>query len=176
MTVSNKFFFIDLETTGLDEQRCAIIEVAAVITDHKLNVLEEYTTPVLAVNDSMKDMDTWCRTTHTQSGLLHDVEEKGKHLAEVEMELQRIKRRHFPTSKPPICGNSVHFDKKFLDKHMSNLTKELSHRIIDVSSFMGALSNYHDFKIESRGDTKHRALADIYDSIFYLKGYLERFK
>lgn len=174
--MSNKFFFIDLETTGLDADKHCIIEVAAVVTDYKLNILEEYTTPVLASNGSMKDMDTWCRTTHTQSGLLHDVEEKGRHLPEVEMELQKIKRRHFPTSKPPICGNSVHFDKKFLDKHTPNLTKELSHRIIDVSSFMGALSNYHDFKIESRGETAHRALKDIHDSIFYLKGYMERFK
>jgi len=171
----NKFFFIDLETTGLDEQTCSIIEVAAIVTDSKLNILEEYTTPVLCPPDALNSMDEWCKITHSQSGLLHDQQVVGRHLAEVEMELQKIKRRHFPVSRPEIAGSSVHFDKKFIDKHMPNLSKELSHRIVDGSSFMVALSKYHGIKIESRSESAHRALPDIKDSIFYLKQYLERF-
>ena len=164
-----------METTGLNEQENVILEVAAIVTDHKLNIIEEYSVPVRASQEQLAKMDEWCRTTHTQSRLLEDIQISGIDLEKAQIELQKIKRRHWPTSKPPIAGNSVHFDKRFLDKHMPNLVKELSHRIIDVSSFMGALSNYHDFKIESRGETAHRALADIKDSIFYLKGYLERF-
>jgi len=173
----NKFFFLDLETTGLDAATCHILEVAAVITDHKLNILEEYTTPIWAPPSTLQAMDDWCKTTHKNSGLLVDVAETSVTLAEAELTLQKLKRKHFPVEKPAISGSSVHFDKRFIDQHMPTFSKELSHRIIDVSSFMGALSNYHNFIIESKREKPvHRAFPDIIDSIGYLKGYLERFK
>lgn len=171
-----KFFFIDLETTGLDSRECKILEVAAIITDNKLNILEEYTAPIQTAPVDLALMDTWCKTTHTQSRLLQDIEEKGITLAYAEKELQKLKRKHFPVNKPPISGSSVHFDKRFIDVHMKAFSKELSHRIIDVSSFMGALDNYYGFKLPSRPEATHRALADIRDSIAYLKAYLENFK
>ena len=172
--MSNKFFFIDLETTGLDSRTCEILEVAVVVTDNKLNILEEWTAPVLP-KLPLSNMDEWCKTTHTQSRLLQDIEEKGIALEEAQKELQKIKRKHWPVNKPPIAGSSVHFDKRFIDDHMPLLSRELSHRIIDVSSFMGALDNYYGFKLPSRPEATHRALADIKDSIGYLKAYLEEF-
>ena len=172
----NKFFFIDLETTGLDSQECKILEVAAVITDNKLNILEEYTTPVQCPPKDLSLMDEWCRTTHTHSGLIEDIEKNGVTLLEAQLQLQKLKRKHFPVTKPPISGSSVHFDKRFIDDHMPAFSKELSHRIIDVSTFMGALDNYYGFKLPSRPEASHRALADIRDSISYLKQYLENFR
>ena len=172
--MNSKFFFLDLETTGLDERECSILEVAAVITDHKLKILEEYSAVVWAPPEELQKMDDWCRTTHTQSGLLHDIKDKAELLEEVELDLIKLKRKHFPVDKPALAGSSVHFDKRFIDEHLSGFSKELSHRIVDVSSFMIGLSNYHGIKPESRPAT-HRALADIYDSIFYLKNYLEKF-
>lgn len=172
----NKFFFIDLETTGLDSKECKILEVAAVITDHKLNILEEFSTPVKAKSEDFARMDDWCRTTHTQSRLLEDIEKKGILLEEAQKELQKLKRKHWPVNKPPVAGSSVHFDKRFIDHHMPLLSKELSHRIIDVSSFMGALDNYHGFKLPTQPEPAHRALADIKQSISYLKQYLENFR
>lgn len=174
----SKFLFIDLETTGLNEQECQILEVAAIITDSKLNILEEYSAPIRPTDHALSQMDEWCRTTHTQSGLLEAVHECGIEVKDAEIALQRLKRKHFPVNKPAVGGSSVHFDKKFIDKHMPNLSKELSHRIIDVSSFMGALSTYHNFTLPpiKTDGASHRALADIRDSITYLKSYLEKFK
>ena len=170
-----KFFFVDLETTGLDSRECAILEVAAVITDNKLNILEEFSVPVKASNAALAAMDEWCRTTHTQSRLLEDIEDAGVDLDEAEKALQRLKRKHFPVSKPSIAGSSVHFDKRFIDEHMKTFSKELSHRIIDVSSFMGALDSYYGFKLPLQPEPVHRALADIKQSILYLKAYLQEF-
>lgn len=171
----NKFFFVDLETTGLDSRECKILEVAAVVTDNKLNIIEEYSAPVKAPDAAIAAMDDWCRTTHTQSRLLEDIKDAGVDLEEVERALQKLKRKHFPVEKPAIAGSSVHFDKRFIDEHMKTFSKELSHRIIDVSTFMGALDNYHGFKLPLQPEPTHRALADIKQSISYLKAYLEEF-
>jgi oligoribonuclease len=172
----NKFLFIDLETTSLDIVNCKILEVAAVVTDNKLNILEEFSTPVKAPDVDIAAMDDWCRTTHTQSRLLEDVADAGVDLEEAEKALQRLKRKHFPVSKPEIGGSSVHFDKYVIQYQMKSFSKELSHRIVDVSSFMCALDKYRGFKLPSQPEPAHRALADIKQSISYLKQYLEEFR
>src|SRR5271166_4222091 len=151
----NKFFFIDLETTGLNSRECKILEVAAIITDNKLNIIEEFSAPVRAPDAAIAAMDDWCRTTHTQSRLLEDIEACGIELQDAERELQKLKRKHFPVNKPPIAGSSVHFDKRFIDDHMQAFSKELSHRIIDVSSFMGALDTYYGFKLPTQPEPSH---------------------
>lgn len=171
----NKFFFVDLETTGLDSRNCKILEVAAIITDNKLNIIEEYSVPVIVFDAEIAAMDNWCRTTHSQSGLLSAVKEAGIPIDQVEKDLQRLKRKHFPVSRPSLAGSSVHFDKRFIDDHMPAFAKELNHRIIDVSSFMGALDLYYGFKLPQQPEASHRALADIKQSISYLKAYLEEF-
>lgn len=173
--MSNKFFFLDLETTGLNERENDILEVAAVITDSKLNIIEEYNVTIYTQENRLALMDEWCTKTHTHSGLLNELRSNGITLQDVQKELIKLKRKHFPLNKPPLSGSSVHFDKRFIDVHIPLLSKELSHRVIDVSSFMGALDNYHGFKLPSRPEATHRALADIKDSISYLKAYLEKF-
>lgn len=172
----NKFFFVDLETTGLDEVECKILEVAAVVTDSKLNVLEEVSFPIHVPDAALAAMDAWCRTTHTQSRLLDDIHDSGVDIEEAERALQRLKRKHFPVDKPAIAGSSVHFDKKFIDRHMKGLSKELSYRIIDVSSYMEGLNSYYGFKLPLQPEPAHRALLDIKQSISYLKSYLEKFR
>lgn len=171
----NKFFFLDLETTGLNEQECTILEVAAIITDNKLNPIDEYRCSIYTSAEELSKMDAWCKTTHTQSGLIEEVIQSHSTIQLVERDLQVLKRKHFPVNKPPLSGSSVHFDKRFIDKLMPHFSKELSHRIIDVSSFMGALDNYYGFKLPSQPEATHRALADIKQSISYLKQYLEGF-
>lgn len=174
--MANKFFFVDLETTGLNPEENVILEVAAVITDNKLNILEEFQTVVHTTEYALSLMDDWCTRTHTNSNLLKEVRSGGPLIDTVQKELIRLKRKHFPVDKPPISGSSVHFDKRFIDKYMPGFSKELSHRVIDVSSFMGALDNYYGFKLSFKAESTHRALPDIHDSIKYLKAYLEEFR
>lgn len=173
----NKFCWIDLETTGLDSQKNHILEIACVITDEKLNELEVYTTPIWASPSILSKMDGWCTDTHTKSGLLTAVREAGVSLAEVEIEMTKLLRRHFPVSKPPMAGSSVHFDKAFVAAHLPSVAGKFHYRIIDVSSFMLALNYYHNIELFKTGtETAHRALQDVRWSISCLKQYLEKFK
>lgn len=172
----NKFFFLDLETSGLDPQKDKILEIACVVTDNNLNEIESYSAVPHSLISSLS-MDTWCLSTHTNSGLLEAVAKSTLSLEDINLDIIKILRRHFPTMRPALCGNSISFDKGFIKEHLPQIHAKLHYRIIDVSSFMLAISMYHGITLPRvREITEHRALVDIRDSIQYLKQYMERFK
>jgi oligoribonuclease len=171
----NKFCFIDLETTGLNPLKDKILEVGCVITTDKLEEIEVYQAVPHHIISSL-EMDSWCLDTHGKSGLLEDVAKSVIHLEDIEKDLQKLVRKHFPVSRPPLAGNSVHFDRRFIELYMPLIHSRFHYRNIDVSSFMLAISNYHGVTLPRATETKHRVLADIRDSISYLRQYLEKFK
>ena len=72
----NRLVWLDMEMTGLDPFNDKIIEIAVVVTDGELNVLEEG--PVLAIHQSdevLAGMDAWNTSTHGKSGLTARVKE-----------------------------------------------------------------------------------------------------
>lgn len=171
-----KFCFIDLETTGLYPESCAILEFAMIITDNKLNELEVYHTPVYQSKYTLEGMNHWAEQTHSASGLIEEVKASDMTVQKLEAKVLDILERHFTgIEKPVIAGSSVHFDKSFISAHMPNLNKRLHYRIIDTSSFMEALKIFAGME-PKRKEVAHRALADIRDSIAYLKEHLERFR
>ena len=72
----------------------------------------------------------------------------------------------------PLCGNTIHQDRKFMVLYMPVLEEYLHYRNIDVSSIKELArrwnpSIYDGFKKHN----KHEALADIHESIEELKYY-----
>jgi len=66
--------WIDMEMSGLDPDNDRVLEVALVVTDKDLNLVEEG--PVLVVHqpDAVLDaMDKWNQGTHGKSGLIDKV-------------------------------------------------------------------------------------------------------
>ena len=62
--------WIDLEMSGLDPHRCSILEIASIVTDAELNIVEEGPDIVVHQDDSvLAAMDEWCTTHHGKSGL-----------------------------------------------------------------------------------------------------------
>jgi len=171
-----KFCFVDLETTGLNPTDGGILELALIITDNKLNELEVYEAIIHQSQYTLDGMNNWALESHTKSGLISQVKESKLLTRDVEIKVLEILARHFsgPT-KPIIAGSSVHFDKNWISHHMPNLNKRLHYRIIDVTSFKEAMSIFADFQLEGR-PVAHRALADIRDSIYYLRHYMEKIK
>lgn len=55
-------------------------------------------------------------------------------LQQAEMELVSFVRQHAPRGSCPLAGNTVHADKKFLDKYMPQFVDHLHYRIVDVST------------------------------------------
>jgi len=84
--------------------------------------------------------------------------------------------RYVPAGKSPLCGNTISQDRRFMFKYMPRLEAYFHYRNLDVStlkelSLRWKPEVYRSFVKQS----KHEALADIYESIEELKHYREHF-
>jgi oligoribonuclease len=172
--MSKRLFWIDLEMTGLDENRDHILEVAVVVTDLEFKPLEEYHRVVFQPQSVLDGMNDWCKENHGKSGLTAAVP-GGTPLATVEKELQGLVERHFShKERVVLCGNSVGNDQRFILKYMPELSKRLHYRLIDVSSFKEIFRDKYGVNFQK--GSKHRAIDDIHESIQELKLYLSHVK
>lgn len=169
----NALIWIDMEMSGLDPETERILELAVVITDAQLNTVAE--APVLVVHqpDSVLDaMDNWNKSTHGKSGLIDRVRASTMNEAEAEAKMVEFLAQHVPSGVSPICGNSVHQDRRFLVRYMPKLDAFFHYRLIDVSTLKELCRRW---KPEVLGGMikhgKHEALADIHESIEELHYY-----
>jgi oligoribonuclease len=165
--------WIDLEMTGLDPQRDVIIEIATIMTDKELNILEEG--PVLAVHqpDSiLEGMDEWNTRQHGQSGLTQRVKDSRVSCGEAEQQTLEFLEKWVPKGASPICGNSICQDRRFLARLMPNLEAYFHYRNLDVSTLKILAQLWHpEIASGVKKSGAHLALADIQDSIEELKYY-----
>lgn len=174
---ADNLIWLDLEMTGLNADKDRIIEIATIVTDTNLNVIAEG--PVFAIKqpDALLDsMDEWNTKHHNQSGLVKRVQESQINETHAEELTLQFLQQHVAKGKSPLCGNSVWQDRRFLARYMPNLESYFHYRLIDVSTIKElalrwAPKIYNGLQKES----KHLALADIYESIEELRYYREHF-
>ncbi|AUG77336.1 oligoribonuclease [Kitasatospora sp. MMS16-BH015] len=174
--VNDRLVWIDCEMTGLDLDRDALVEVAALVTDSDLNILGEGVDVIIRPPaEAVEGMPEFVRTMHTTSGLLDELEH-GVTLAEAEAMVLAYIREHVPEAgKTPLCGNSVATDRGFLARDMPALESHLHYRIVDVSSIKELARRWFPrayYNSPQKGGS-HRALADIRESIAELRYYRE---
>lgn len=168
-----KFFWIDLEMTGLDPEKEVIIEAAAVITEN-LEPIDNYHAIVKQPQSYLDKLDEWNLNQHTKSGLLEKIPH-GKPPEEVEKELLALADKHFSEEdKILIAGNSVFHDKLFIQRGFPELAKRLHYRVLDVSSWKVIFEALYDKRYAK--NNHHRAIDDIQESIEELKYYLKFLK
>jgi oligoribonuclease len=174
---SENLIWMDLEMTGLDPEAERILEIATIVTDSSLNILEEG--PVLVVAQSetlLAGMDDWNREHHTSSGLVDRVLSEG--IAEADAEAQTIDfiSRFVSKGESPLCGNSIAQDRRFLVRYMPQLDNYLHYRNLDVSTVKElALRWRPDIAAGVQKTGTHRALDDIKESINELQHYRATF-
>ena len=118
----NNLIWIDIEMSGLEPETDRILELAVLITNSQLELVAEG--PVLVVHQpqSVLDaMDDWNKAAHGKSGLIDRVKASTLSEAEAERQLLAFVSEHVPRRISPICGNSVHQDRRFLVKYMPKL-------------------------------------------------------
>jgi oligoribonuclease len=169
--------WIDLEMTGLDPQRDLIIEIATIVTDNQLNVLEEG--PVLAIHQPeavLDGMDDWNKRTHGASGLIERVRQSTFTAADAEKLTIEFLRKYVPPGISPMCGNSICQDRRFLARRMPSLEAYFHYRNLDVSTLKELVRRWAPALADGlKKDGNHQALADIRDSIRELQYYREHF-
>lgn len=169
----DNLIWIDLEMTGLDTDQDSILEIATVVTDKYLNILEEG--PEFAVfHDAarLQAMDDWNRNQHTKSGLWKRVVESSADLATAEAHTLEFLGRWAVPGKSPMCGNSICQDRRFLHRLMPRLERYFHYRNLDVST-LKELARRWSPEVH-KGFTKessHTALSDVRDSIDELRYY-----
>jgi oligoribonuclease len=174
---NNNLIWVDMEMTGLNPDTDRIIEVALVITDSQLNTVAEG--PVLVVHqpDEILDgMDKWNQSTHAKSGLIDKVKASTLKEAEVEAQMVEFLKLHVPSGISPMCGNSICQDRRFMVRSMPQLEAYFHYRNLDVSTLKELAKRWKpEIVANFSKDSKHEALADIYDSINELKHYRQHF-
>ncbi|MEU2949002.1 oligoribonuclease [Nocardiopsis alba] len=170
--MNDNLVWIDCEMTGLDFENDALIEVACLITDSELNILDEGVDVVIKPpQDALDRMGDFVRDMHTTSGLLAELDD-GVTLQEAEdIVLEHISRYVSEPGKAPLCGNSIATDRTFLARDMKRIDSHLHYRMIDVSSIKELLRRWHPRVYYASPEKKggHRALADITESIQELR-------
>ncbi|AMC99914.1 oligoribonuclease [Halomonas chromatireducens] len=169
--------WIDLEMTGLDPERERIIEVATLITDGDLNLIAEG--PVLAVHQSealLAAMDDWNQKTHGESGLVARVNESTIDTAEAQRQTLDFLKAHVAPGSSPMCGNSVHQDRRFLEREMPELLDFFHYRNLDVSTLKELAKRWNPRALAGfQKRNTHQALDDIRESVAELAHYRNTF-
>ena len=154
-------------------ERCAIVEIATIITDANSRVIEEG--PNLVIHqpeDVLAVMGDYVRELHTRSGLLERIRTSTVTTEEACPETLAFITRHCQNGTALLCGNSVWKDRAFLERYMPEIVAHLNYRIIDVSTVKELVRRWcPPEKHAPKKRETHRALDDIRESIEELAYY-----
>ena len=177
MSQQDNLVWMDLEMTGLEPERDVIIEIATIVTDGNLNLIAEG--PVMAVYQPailLDAMDEWNTRTHGNSGLVERVSNSTITCRDAEQKTLAFLRQHLKAGTSPLCGNSIHQDRRFLVKYMPELEAFFHYRNLDVSTLKELAKRWNPAVVSSfKKAGSHQALDDIRESIAELAHYREHF-
>jgi oligoribonuclease len=170
---AENLIWIDLEMTGLDPLEDRIIEIATLVTDKNLNILEEGPSLVIKQSDEMLNgMDEWCTTQHGISGLTERVKNSSISESTAEAVTLAFLEKYVPPGRSPMCGNSICQDRRFLARWMPELEEFFHYRNLDVSSLKELARRWSPDVCEGFiKESSHLAMNDIKDSIAELQYY-----
>ena len=177
MQNENNLCWLDMEMTGLNPDADRIIEVAMIITDADLNVVAQSEVYVVHQSDEvLNGMDAWNTATHGRTGLTQRVRDSRLTEAEVEEKLLDFISAWIPEKTSPMCGNTIHQDRRFMVRYMPKLEAYFHYRNLDVSTLKELARRWHPAVakgVVKRGS--HQALDDILESIEEMRYYREHF-
>lgn len=170
----SNLIWVDCEMTGLDVNKHDICEIAVLVTDKDLNIIDQGPNIVIHLDENqISKMSEWCVEHHGASGLTKQIKESKITMESAESQILQFVKKYVPENTAPLCGNSIHADKKFICKNMPKFAQYLHYRIIDVSSVKELCRRWYPKILENAPKKKmcHRAMDDIKESLEELKYY-----
>ncbi|MFT4281329.1 oligoribonuclease [Microbacterium sp.] len=170
---NDRLVWIDCEMTGLDLSVDQLVEIAVVVTDYELTLLDPGFQVVIKPDASaLENMNDFVTEMHRTSGLLDEIPH-GVSVAEAEFQTLEYIQRFVPEGKAPLAGNTIGTDRMFLARYMPRVDRWLHYRNVDVSSIKELSRRWYPrayFHAPGK-DGGHRALADIRESVRELAYY-----
>jgi oligoribonuclease len=167
--------WMDLEMTGLDPARNAIVEIATLVTDDELEVVAEGPDLVVQTTaEHLAAMEDVVREMHARSGLLTAIKSSTLSLEEAGRRTLDFIKTHVPEQGTvPLCGNSIGTDRRFLAAQLPDIENWLHYRSVDVSTVKELCRRWYpkDLTKAPGKKMKHRALDDVRDSVAELAYY-----
>ncbi len=159
--------------TGLNYERCHIIEIATIVTTGNLDLVAEGPSLVLHTNEAqLATLSDWSREHFTRSGLIERCRNSNISVAEAEQRTLEFLATHTTKGTSPLCGNSIHNDRAFIARHMPELNDWLHYRHVDVSTIKELSKRWYGAACAPpKKSDKHEALADIRESVAELRWY-----
>lgn len=167
MDKPKRLLWLDLETTGLNPDRDAILELAWAFSDFNRPFDISDVQSLVAHFDLASDMESRKISPvviemHVNSGLWRDCSVSQKTLA---MLPNLMKLSH--DFEWVLAGSSIHFDRAFLRTRLPDLALRLSHRLYDVTAvklFCRSMGMPELKKAQA-----HRAEADVRESVLHAR-------
>jgi oligoribonuclease len=168
--------WIDVETSGLDENTEHLFEVAALVTDRNLNILDpngfnmtiRYSPEEVAA--IYETSDPYVQNMHKVTGLWEKLP-NGTPLAEVDDKLHEYISQFATPKTSWLGGNSITLDRNFLRVNLPQSFGYLSYRSFDVTTVSGLAKAWYGLNYEKK--LLHAAFSDIMESIEELRFYRE---
>ena len=176
MRMNDRLVWIDCEMTGLDIERDALVEIACLVTDGDLNLLDEGIDLIIKPPaEALEGMPEVVREMHTASGLLDELSSGISVPEAAELVLGYVRGHVAEPRKVPLCGNSIATDRWFIARDMPELDAYLHYRMVDVSSIKELVRRWFPraYYASPAKHGGHRALADILESVQELRYYRE---
>jgi oligoribonuclease len=173
----DRLVWLDMEMSGLVPEKERILEIAMIVTDGDLEIVAEGPVLVLYQEDAVLDgMDAWNKGTHGRSGLIDKVKASTVSEAQAETLCIEFLKKHLKPGISPMCGNTIHQDRRFMARYMPQLEAYFHYRNIDVSTIKELCKRWQPEIAKSfTKQQAHTALADILESIEELRYYRDTF-
>ena len=166
-------FFLDIETTGLDEIKNDMLEISCLSTVGEY-VMGKVTHTIKPKNTDWQDqMDDFVREMHIKNGLLEEIENNGVSIEDAEKAVMDFVVGQKGEDIATMAGNSIHFDRRFIHKQMPKLDAVFHYRLFDVSSIT-TLAKMHWPEIVVKPEPAHRAFDDALRSFETYKYYADK--
>lgn len=184
MTKRAELLWLDLEMSGTDIVSDVVLEAAAIATDWEFNEFASFEAVIrqdeklvraqmAKAKDAWSGKNFWDENPEARDQLLRQ-NGQGRQSADVEHALLEFIEQHFGGDDVYLAGNSIHNDRRFIDKYLPRLAARLHYRMLDVTAWKLVFENRYRKKFMQ--PKSHRALDDIRRSIRELEYYLKKVK
>lgn len=165
---------MDIEATGLDIDVNVPLEVGIVVTEG-FEIVDEKNWLIACADYELEDLHPEVIEMHTANGLFQEiVTATAEDMRVVDLKMIDWLEERVPDKQSwYLCGSSIWWDRKVLERRFPATENRLHHRMIDVSSINETFCEWAPGIFYNRpiGDCLHRAIPDCKDSFEQWKYY-----